>query len=357
MVPLDFIRDFAGFIQLSRQIYGDKTVSDERLYRWLFLNNPYNPLQKHFLHIAKDGDKVIASDGLVPIPLIVGGKEYLAAWSVKTMTHPAYQRQGLFKRLTEFSIARAKDSGLQLLLGFANNQSFPGYEKFGWNNLLERQAVLRPVDLKAALVKRLRIKILGQVGGNVFRGWDKRRIARLARRYDSLETTILTTAPASLDGIWLRMKTAYPVLVKRDHRYVNWRYNQRPDQDYKFLVALAGGEPLGMLVFRETNRKTCLLVDYIGAPTAPVLPVLILRTINYCRERALRYIISSSGANFDDGLKEFGFRLLTTPLANNRLISRPLTALNLQPLEIDTNWFFSYGDSEFDLDLPPQTKL
>ena len=107
---LDFERDFASFVDLSRAIYGDKAVTDEAMFRWLFERTSTTP-GSHFFHVAKDGDRVVASDCLMPVPIQIEGKHYLAAWSIKTMTHPDYQRQGIFRAMTEHNIARARGIG------------------------------------------------------------------------------------------------------------------------------------------------------------------------------------------------------------------------------------------------------
>lgn len=352
ILRLDFDRDFAGYVRLSQAVYGARAVTDPALYRWLFEDNPFNPAE-HFFHIAKDGPEVIASDGLVPIPLAIEGKNYLAAWSIKTMTHPHYQRQGIFRAITEFGLDRAKTSGLNLVLGFANSQSFPGYEKFGWNLLLERRAVIKPLDIERALLKRFALKSLARAGNSLFRGWDKRRIKALAQESDSFEIAITAVAPSCLDDLWQQMKGAAPVQVIRNCEYIDWRYNRRPHQDYRFALASKCGQPQALLIFRETSKKSCLLVDYVGAPQSAALAPLVLCTITHCRERGLQYILSSAGISFDRSLKLFGFKRLTTALVNNMLIACPLGQLALAPLRSENNWFFSYGDSELDIDLQP----
>lgn len=351
--PLDFSRDFAGFAELSRAIYGEKAVTDWALYRWLFPGNVYAPPKTHFLHIARDGERVVASDGLLPVPLLIAGEKHLAAWSVKTMTHPDYQRQGIFRAITEYSLARGKELGIELVLGFANANSYPGYAKFGWRSLLERKAVLRPLDIQSGLARRLPPS-LAKVGGGLYLAWDRLCQAALARKTGKIQTDILPQAsPRAVTAIWAQAQHAYAVWVQRDYPYIDWRYNLRPGHDYKFVLARQGDAPLALLIFRETWRRTCLLVDYLGLPGSPALPALLLRTFQYCQAKGLRYVISSGGQSFDRELAAYGFRPLAAPLANNMLIVRPLVDLDLAPLAREANWFFSYGDSELDLDLPP----
>lgn len=351
---LDFQGDFAGFVQLSRAIYGRRAVTDKAMYQWLFSENIFNPQGGHLLHIARDKDKVIASDGLLPVPLRIAGKRYLAAWSVKTMTHPDYQRQGIFRAMTEYSLARAKELGIHLILGFANSNSYPGYEKFGWDFLLERRAVLRPLDIQANISRLPLLKPLAGIGNCLYQSWDKGRIAALAKEAGHVETAILPAAPSSVEVIWSQMQDSFAVLVERSYPYLRWRYNQRPRQDYKFVLARDRDKPLAMLVFRITDRGSCIIVDYVGAPRSPGLPALVYKTIQYCRDKGIRHILNSSGSVFDNCLRQFAFKPLRAALANNMLIACPLEDIDLTPLTTEANWFFSYGDSELDIDLQPR---
>lgn len=351
---LDFQRDFTSFIELSQAIYGKRAVTDQELYQWLFAGNVFNPEGNHLFHVARDGDKVIASDGLLPVPVLIGGKRLLAAWSIKTMTHPDYQRRGIFREMTEYSLTRARELGIQLILGFANSESYPGYEKFGWTFLLERQAALRPLDIQSGLAKRGLFKHLAGLGNSLYQSWDRRRIATLAKEAGAIEAAILPAAPPVVEAIWSRMKTAFSLLVERNYNYINWRYNQRPRQDYKFVLASDAGNPLAMLVFRITNSNACIIVDYLGPRQSPALPALFYKTIQHCREQAVRYIIISSGIAFDSNLKQYGFKPLTAPLSNNMFIACPLEgSMDLSAMQTEANWFFSYGDSELDIDLQP----
>ena len=354
---LDFDKDYASFIDLSHAIYGDKAVTDEDMYRWLFAKNIYNSQGGHLFHVAKDGDKVVASDCLMPVPLIIKGKKYSAAWSIKTMTHPDYQRQGIFRAMTEFNLSRAKETGIDLILGFANSNSYPGYKKFGWDVLVERRAIVRPLDIKRSLAKRKLFVPFAGLGNSLFRSIDNRRLAALASKANNYVTEIFPSAPDSCGEIWPMMQASFPILIERDRDYIEWRYNQRPRQDYQFVVARGKNQIEAMLVFRyNQSNGSCIIIDYVGTPKSEALPSLMHKTIEHCLEKDVRYIINSSGSVFDNYLNDhFGFKYLTNPMANNMFIACRLNdTIDLPTLQKESNWFYSYGDSELDIDLQPR---
>jgi len=357
ITQLDFDRDFASFVDLSHAIYGEKAVTDEAMYRWLFQKNIYNPKGVHLFHVAKDGDKVVASDCLMPVPMKIQGKNYLGAWSIKTMTHPDYQRQGIFRAMTEHNISRAKELGIDLIIGFANANSYPGYKKFGWDVLVERRAIIRPLDIRHSLAKKKMPGPVAGVGNSLFRTLDNRRLATMAKKAKKFNTDIYNSAPDTCQHIWAPMQSAFSVLVERNLNYLEWRYNQRPNHDYNFVVAKGKEKPEAMLVFRHNQTNgSCIIIDYVGTPNSEALPALMYVTIQHCLDHDLRYIINSSGSVFDNYLCDhFGFKYLTAPLANNMFIACRLNqSISLDALQKETNWFYSYGDSELDIDLKPR---
>ncbi len=352
--PLDFESEFDSFIDLSKSIYGESAVTDKAMYRWLAEQNTYNPDGCHLFHVAKDKEVVVASDFLQPVPLIVNDKKYLAAWSIKTMTHPEYRRQGIFAAMTEHNISRAKDSGVDVILGFANASSFPGYKKFGWDVLFERRAVIRPLDIREPLRRKLKVAPLASGLNAVFKKWDKRRREKVKITLDiSLEHSI----PQGAEQAWEQMKKDFPVAVERSPQYLDWRYTQRPRHDYKFLAARQGQQLKGLLIYRyRPSNQSCILIDYLGPFDESVIGQLIHQLTETCIDNGIRYIISSSGETFDRFLEgRMHFKRLATPMANNMFIACIINpALQPEMLSRPDDWFYGYGDSELDIDLQPR---
>ncbi len=74
----------------------------------------------------------IAFYGVIPCLVRWEGKVILAAQSSDTMTHPNFQRQGLFHSLAIKTYALAKENGIQFIFGFPNQNSYPGFVKLQW---------------------------------------------------------------------------------------------------------------------------------------------------------------------------------------------------------------------------------
>jgi len=53
---------------------------------------------------------------------------------------------------------------------------------------------------------------------------------------------ILDKVPEEVQDCWDKYKSKYKVLLVRDYKYLNYRYNERPDVDYATLLARLKGE-------------------------------------------------------------------------------------------------------------------
>jgi GNAT superfamily N-acetyltransferase len=71
--------------------------------------------------------------GVFPIRFKLNGRIILAAQSGDTMTHKNHQRKGLFVKLAEMTYDLARSEGIELIFGFPNENSLPGFiKKLNW---------------------------------------------------------------------------------------------------------------------------------------------------------------------------------------------------------------------------------
>ena len=75
----------------------------------------------------------IAFYAVIPCFIKSAGDIILAAQSADTMTHPAHRNRGLFVELALTTFQLCREVGIQLLFGFPNQNSLPGFiNKLGW---------------------------------------------------------------------------------------------------------------------------------------------------------------------------------------------------------------------------------
>lgn len=92
--------------------------------QWRYFNGPEGPCPAV---LALDGRKVIGFYTGLPTRMRLGPEVISGIQSMDTLTHPDYQRQGIFITLAEACYALAKGRGFEMIYGFPNANSYPGF--------------------------------------------------------------------------------------------------------------------------------------------------------------------------------------------------------------------------------------
>ena len=127
--------NFKNFQQLKKIMHACFGISvTEQYFRWKYLDNPIGRVQAFE---AREGDRVVAFYGLLPELYRVNGKEVKIYQSMDTMTHPNFQKRGLFVRLAKHSYQYllGEEKCFQLI-GLPSEDSFPGFiRKLEWSHI------------------------------------------------------------------------------------------------------------------------------------------------------------------------------------------------------------------------------
>jgi GNAT superfamily N-acetyltransferase len=136
-------QDDPALAELFRAVFGfDRGVAHAA---WKFRANPAgDPV----LAIAEVGDKIVGQYALWPTPLRLGGRATRGAQSLDTMTHPDYRGQGMFTVLAEECMKFAASRGIELLYGFPNENSQPGFvRRLDWDHTGDIPTFFRPLAI------------------------------------------------------------------------------------------------------------------------------------------------------------------------------------------------------------------
>lgn len=74
-----------------------------------------------FLAYESESGEPAAFYAVFPFYMVVNGKQVLSAQSGDTMTHPKYQKQGLFVWLAEFTFNFCRNNNISLIIGMPNS--------------------------------------------------------------------------------------------------------------------------------------------------------------------------------------------------------------------------------------------
>jgi hypothetical protein len=145
--------DMPGLEKLFRKVY-QRPVSPGYFKRKLATG--YTGLDNAGFIASSSENEVVAVLCVVPCTILVNGKRIKAAQLTDGMTDSFHRRNGLFGELVTAIIELAKQSGIELLFGFPNQDSYQPLLKNGWEQQQQLDRFVIPVERSALwLFRRL----------------------------------------------------------------------------------------------------------------------------------------------------------------------------------------------------------
>lgn len=362
---IDMQADFDRFIELAETSFGSGISKDKGMYHWYFCENPNNPdyPDGNMLYIMKHESEpqIIAVDGLQPFRFRAKGRTYYAAHSVESMTNPNYKGQGAFRKMTENSLKEAREAGMDFVLGLANKNSYPAYEKFGWTTLFEKRIRIRPIHIYPRLRRKLKIVLVAGIAAFLYylkdsvQSWFSGRAVERA----GLLSEVLDSVPREAEDCYMKYRDCYNCLIERDFKYLDYRYNKRPDARYKTIAVRRDVALEGFAIARRCSlggERTMLAVTefFCNPEDAMVLKALIRAVVEHGYAQGVEYMVLSVGGNrrLNAALARAGFTVNKKPLLNNMVIAcRVSPDFDMSVLDGEEGWMLTQGDAEAELHL------
>ena len=238
------IEDKNQVVDLLQHLWDYDASKRLRYFEWKFEQNPYtiDPLA----YVAVDGDKVVAFRGYMVIPVQIDNRDYLCAVLADTVTHPDYQRKGLFSGVTNYSIKEIlKDERYLISLNSSSGgKTLKGYTKLEWVPFCEREHLFR-FTWKGIINKIISISV-----------------PELQQETSSDEGKYLLSDTCDALSI-SSMPFKYTRLShKRDYNLYKWRF-YNPNATYKFAYSYdQSGELRSYLILFKISDDKWDLIDF-----------------------------------------------------------------------------------------------
>ena len=305
--------------EMFRLCFGQEV--SESYFRWKYLSSPGGEVAAF---TAESEGRVAAFYGLLAENYAIDGEATTIYQSMDTMTHPDFQRRGLFVKTARmtFDHVMAKLGHLRLI-GVAGENSLHGLvNKLGWTNIerFRQVFVTRPLfRIRTALVNRVRLEL-----APIARFDEGRFNAYFARR-----------EPSPL-----------PITPVPSVTYLNWRTFDHPYEEYDVIEIGEDGEPVGIIVgqLKNRGRYRLMLMDF---RSVSMFQTHLPAAISWLFERQdIRTIYSwrPQMPAYREGLKRCGFTY--NPFSKGPFSYRhPLITYADQPIIKGVDW---YDASNFD---------
>lgn len=327
------------------------TDDSDRLIKqwsWRYEASPFNPVEGPSIDIIRIGSKLAALVAGFRVKMSMGGIECFGESRGVWLVHPRHRGHHLWRRVLT---VQAPDT--PILFGWSR---VPGRAAVDDKWVVERiTPMLRVLDLRSLIKHFTNSRWLSAIGGGVSaalrlagqlpghtRGDRSHLVVRLSSFDDRVDTT------------FERARRAHLAMVVRDHRYLNWRYCQRPDATYMLFGAESGSELSGFLVARAGERQGVplgYLVDFLAPATSgEVLSSLVGQAHDEFRGIGVAAVVCyATGPVVRHTLFRYGFFPFRQrrPMQFNRSI---LPGRNdLAKFAALRNWYVTMGDGDLEM--------
>lgn len=219
--------DVESIVELVKLCLGDKPTRTKEFWSWKHLKSPFG---SSYTMLAFDRDKLIGLRTFMKWQWIKNGVVYKCVRAVDTATHPGYQRQGIFSKLTYSLLEKMKEEMVDFIFNTPNEKSMPGYLKMRWELL----GITR-LHFKSTSISRLI--------NNRFSSFEANNIKK---EHDFNVTNKF--AEIILNYIKLEHNSFKKYL---SIEYLKWRYYDIPYYKYGLITDSSGKYSL---IFRTNNR-------------------------------------------------------------------------------------------------------
>jgi len=228
-------------------------------WRWRHDRSPFG---RSIIKLIFSNAKLIGHYAVTPMDVMVNNRPLRAVFSLHTLTHPAFQRRGIFTSLAEEVYKECQSEGFSFVYGFPNSNSYNGFtNRLGWTGFGKMSSLERNLDAKARAASEARN--INQIGG-----FDDR-----------------------VNVLWRKIKSAYPIIVPRTKDYLNWRFLEHPIVEYPmYTITSESSELLGYMVlkvYRDGDLTKGHIVDMLSVDDEHTVRSLVNSAYDYFLERGI----------------------------------------------------------------------
>lgn len=307
LIRLATKEDADEVLSLMRACFGERQSFHTAWYEWFNFGCPTG-FNRNYITIDKAMGKIVAGEGLLPIKIKVNDEVVVGSYSTNVMTHPDYQRRGLYTQLARYCLSAEEAFQSRLTLGVPNENSYPGHIKVGW-------------------------KVLSDL---VF-------IAKFSFRNKSCKSKEVPAFDARVDQVLRQVAQQANFMVLKGHHFLNWRYKERPDKSYRLFIFENKGNVDGYMIlkyFDDNGYKKTHILDIMVA-SEEAFDDLILAAEQCAVGRDELNCWQINHGIYREWFARNGFVETT---AKNLLILHTNYGQDIEPKP--SNWWFALGDND-----------
>ena len=310
--------DEIGILKLDKMVE-EHPWNRRNLKNWEWKYKGKNPFGKSIVFVATNNQKILATFSIIPLKYKIMGRIVNGSCSIAMIVHPKYQNKGLIKFVADKLFEEASKRNIEFIYGYPNSNAYEIHKKiFNYEDINMQSLYLKKINYNIKLAKE-NFKIV-----------KKKKFEKKINR------------------LFENANSQYKVSLKRDYKYLNWRYSDRPDKKYHLFVFYKDNEIVGYSILKLYKEKNILrghMIDlFYNIKFKGLFKCIILHSYKFfknkkCTEMTL-WLQGDQKAQLE--LKNLKFKIHSKRpfICKNLSLSKKLKLLLNKK-----NWYFTMGDT------------
>jgi N-acetylglutamate synthase-like GNAT family acetyltransferase len=263
--------DISDINQFYNQQYRAKRTESQ--WDWEYGTKSLN---ESLFAIALDDEKIVGTQALIPIGIIMNNEVILTAKSEETLIDPAYRGRGIFEELYDFLIPLARQAGISFIWGFT--PAVKPFNRVGFQSPLTTEQFFAPLSQRESIATSSAIQQTGRLKQYFYKCVYPIAVIRY-KTYSLIKSKLMpSSSNCSIEEIFnfssdikllsytfskrWEMPTVY-----RSKEYLTWRILNNPYCKSRVFAFFHKGKILGVICFSVTDNLEGYVVDFLAAPS------------------------------------------------------------------------------------------
>lgn len=235
---------------LYAEVFGNGNLERSRKrYDWQYFENPNTPEDGPVIWMAREGDTLLGQMATMPFPMWWGDREVTASAGNDYFVRKSAQGRGIGIALSN---RWADEVDVALALGLTPS-SYPLFKKL-FTDVGPVPSFLKILDSTAVARKKWGT-VAGTLAGPVL-GIGLTLLSKSPALADDVDVRAVDDFSGEYDDLWSRAHASYASCVRRDARYLRWKYLACPFRQYRVLEARRRGTLSGYAVIRNEGDQS-----------------------------------------------------------------------------------------------------
>lgn len=215
------------------------------LLEWFHLKNPVKEMFIDFAVPMNNEAEIAAIYAVFPIYFTIMGKKVKATQSIDTLTDLQHRGKGLFNQLAKSVYQKSINENYSLVYGFPNDQSASGFfKKLEWKSLGTAPFLIKPLRTKYFIKQKVKSLFIQKLLPNI-----PLSISKKVKFLKGNTIVNIEKFDEPFTALWQSFTQGKIIGITRDADYLNWRFKEKPFEEYICKGFYAENELKGFVVY------------------------------------------------------------------------------------------------------------